>query len=123
MNKKLLLAVAVMAGTPFLAIAQEVNTTYIENVISGLIAVLGKLPALFLAVAVIFTLWGVTKFVAAGDNDEARDAGKKSMIWGVLGVVIMVSLWGIINLVQKTVFTGADDDKPSPIELPGVDNS
>lgn len=116
MNKKfLLISTAVAAGTPLAAFAQD--TTAIENYIDVFLGFLDTLPPLFLTVAVVFTLWGIVRFVAAGDNDEMRAKGKKTMLWGVVGIVLMVSLWGIINIVNDTLFDGTDQTSVDPIEL------
>ena len=60
--------------------------------------------ALFAVVLVIF-LWGVVEFLAASDNETARMDGKRHMMWGVIGLVIMVGvngiLWILINFVRN----------------------
>ena len=57
---------------------------------------------LFAAAFVIF-VWGLVQFVAHLDNEEARSTGGKHMIWGIIGMVIMVSVNGIIYIIQNTI--------------------
>ncbi|MDD5152981.1 MAG: pilin [Candidatus Pacebacteria bacterium] len=58
---------------------------------------------LLLAGAVVYFLWGIYKFVAGQNNEENQEEGKKHMVWGIVGLVIMVSVWGILNFIQSTL--------------------
>ncbi len=59
-------------------------------------------PLLF-AVAFIVFLYGVFKtyILSHGDSGEV-EAGHKLILWGVVGFVVMLSLWGIVNVVANT---------------------
>jgi hypothetical protein len=58
----------------------------------------------------------------AGDA-QARKEGTKLIFWSVIGIFIMVSVWGLVNIVSNTV--SLDND---PLEVgnesivPGYDN-
>ena len=39
------------------------------------------------------------------DNEEARSTGIKHMIWGIIGMVIMLGVNGIKTIIQNTVNT------------------
>jgi hypothetical protein len=61
------------------------------------------IPFLF-AIAFFVFIWGVFNyFVAGGANEEQRDKGKQLVMWGIIGFVIMVSVWGLVNLVTNTL--------------------
>lgn len=66
-------------------------------------AILQPLIYLLFAVALIYFLWGVFKFVAGQNNEEGQEEGKQHMIWGIVGLFIMVSVWGILNFIQSTL--------------------
>lgn len=56
-------------------------------------------PLIF-ALAFIVFIWGVYRyFVAGATNEEKRNEGKQLLIYGLLGFFIMISIWGIINLL------------------------
>lgn len=57
---------------------------------------------LFTAAFVVF-VWGLVQFVAHLDSEEARSAGGKHMIWGIIGMVIMVGVNSIIAIIQSTI--------------------
>ncbi|PIR83699.1 hypothetical protein COU18_03430 [Candidatus Kaiserbacteria bacterium CG10_big_fil_rev_8_21_14_0_10_51_14] len=65
-------------------------------------------PAILLIFSAGFFLflWGLVEFMwklnAGGENDE----GKKHMLWGVIGMFIMVSVYGILSLIINTFDLG-----------------
>jgi hypothetical protein len=66
------------------------------------------LVPLIFALALLFFLWGVLKaFVIKGDEDS-RSEGKQYMVWAIVGLVVMVSLWGIVNLLSGAL--GLDEE-------------
>ncbi len=58
---------------------------------------------LLFGVAVLYFVWGVLQFVLHGSDESAREKGKLTMLWGTIGMFIMVSAWGIIYLISNTV--------------------
>ncbi|MEI6528753.1 MAG: hypothetical protein WCO10_03765 [bacterium] len=92
----------------------QVNVGGAESVATkstGYAAILGKIitnvvnPIIYLmfAVAVIYFLWGVFKFIRNSESDAAREEGGKHILFGVLGLFIMVAVYGIIHLVIGTI--------------------
>lgn len=60
-------------------------------------------PFIFLmvGVAVVIFLWGVVEFFKNADNAEERGTGIRHMIWGVIGLTIMISFAGIIGIIKN----------------------
>jgi hypothetical protein len=56
-----------------------------------------------MALAVVYFLWGVVGFIKNADNTEKREEGYKHMIWGIIGLFIMISANGIINIIRSTI--------------------
>lgn len=74
----------------------EINT--FVNKISGFIN--NTLIPLLFAVALLVFLYGVFKYfiLGGGDNDK-REEGKQLMLYAIIGFVVMVSIWGIVNMI------------------------
>lgn len=66
-------------------------------------AILTPIIVLLFALAVVYFLFGVAKFVRNQDNETELEAGKQHMVWGVVGISIMVAVYGILNLIQSSV--------------------
>lgn len=77
----------------------------------------GLIPTL-IAVGLVTFLAGVVKFVSAGDNEEQRSAGRSVMIYGIIVLFFMMSMWGFVGILTQSFF-GTDpeisDYLPKPI--------
>ncbi len=79
----------------------SLNTAPIQNLSDSLIGVLNTVvvPVVF-ALAFIVFIWGVFQaFILNGTNEEKRQEGTKFVFWSIIGFVIMLSIWGLVNLV------------------------
>ena len=47
-------------------------------------------------------VWGVVQYVISGASEEQKDKGKQYMIWGLIALTVMVSVWGIVKIVGNT---------------------
>lgn len=54
---------------------------------------------LFLLATVMFLI-GLVQFVANADNEEARTKGKRTIVWGVVGMTIMFSTGAIMAILD-----------------------
>lgn len=65
----------------------------------------GILVPLVFALAFILFLFGVFKFFfsSGAKAEDNRKEGKKFILWGVIAFVVMISLWGIVNLLVSTL--------------------
>jgi len=72
-------------------------------------------PAIYLlfALALASFVFGVAKFVRSADDPGARKTGQQHMLWGIVGMAIMVSVFTIIRLVVENI--GAE----VPSTIPG----
>jgi uncharacterized membrane protein YidH (DUF202 family) len=66
-----------------------------ENIINPLIGLL-------FALAVVYFLYGLVQFMMNQDNDEKKTTGKSHMIWGVIGITVMLGVYTILNVVLST---------------------
>lgn len=71
--------------------------------------------SLLFALAVAYFLWGVFEFIASQDNDEKKTAGKSRMLWGVVGITIMMGVFTFMNIILSTF--NIDDVNPSTGEV------
>jgi hypothetical protein len=95
---------------PFLALAQTANVGYFTSLINSISGLIDALLPVVLALALLFFLWGVFQYFVFGAGDEEkRETGKKFMIYGLVGLVLMVAVWGIVNLLISILGVNAGD--------------
>lgn len=63
---------------------------------------------LFITLAIVVFFWGLIKYLFSMDHDNANE-GLKIMFWGVIAIFVMVSIWGIIRLLQSTLKVTSTD--------------
>jgi Type IV secretion system pilin len=64
-------------------------------------------PLLF-AVAFIVFIFGMFRyFILGGADEEKRSQGRTLMLWGMIGFFVMVSIWGILNLLVNSFGLGS----------------
>lgn len=63
---------------------------------------------LLLAVAFLVFVWGVAQYVFNANSDQGRETGRRHMIYGLIGLFIMVSAWSILSIAAGTF--GLDDE-------------
>ncbi len=67
------------------------------------VQILNPIIGLLGAFALAYFIWGVSQFIYHVDNQAEKDKGKQHMLYGVIGLAIMVCVFGILNVVCSTV--------------------
>ncbi len=71
-----------------------------------LIANVIRLMLLFAgAIAVVFVIIGGYQYLTSGGNEEAAEKGKKTLINAIIGVVVIILAYVIINVIVNLVST------------------
>jgi hypothetical protein len=93
--------VKIVAGSlwalPFMAFAQNVN--YIANLLSSAKYLLDQLVVLLISLAVVWFIWNVIRYTMSSDEDK-KSLAKSQMIWGVIAIAVIVSIWGLVAILQ-----------------------
>lgn len=66
-------------------------------------AIVNPIVRLLFAAAIFYFVWGVFRMIWKSDDSDARTEGVNHILWGTVGLFIMVSVWGIITFIEKTV--------------------
>ena len=98
-------------GTP-----QTINQIFLNFAVFNMVKFV---PALILVGLVTF-LAGVVSFVNAGDNEEKRAAGRSVMVYGIIVLFVMISLWGLVSILTQSFFTGSYSKPTLPNYLPDI---
>jgi len=74
----------------------ELITKVMDNIVNPIVY-------LIIALAVVYFVWGVLVFIQNADDPEKRAQGYKHMIWGIIGLFIILSAKGIVNVITSTI--------------------
>lgn len=112
MTKKINL-IFLLGFLPLISIAGNLNDNL--KLIHGLAQ---TLIIILLAFAVLFFVFGILKYIRYGDNEEKRTEGKNFMVWGIISIFVIVSMWGLVNVLYKSF--ALDPIPPNLPNLPSV---
>jgi FtsH-binding integral membrane protein len=104
------LTFAVIYTLPLVAFAQTPNN--LTGLISFAGDILNRIIPVLIALALVVFFWGLVMYIVKKKPGEARGV----MIAGLLGLFVMVSVWGIIRLAQNTFGVG----NAAPVGIPQV---
>ena len=88
----------------------------ILGIISGLLNII--IPIL-ITLGVVYFIWGVVQYVTSGDA-EKKEQGQQHMIWGIVGLAVIVSIWGLVAVLRNQ-FIGSDSSAQPAIPCINVD--
>ena len=76
------------------------DITSFLNKVNALI--LNPLILLMFSVSFVYFIYGIVKFLSADVADKSREEARNSIMWGIVGMVIMFSVYGIIKFILYT---------------------
>lgn len=110
MRARLLLTSALCAS--LVAIPVVAGAADIRDTLGLFNTVLKGLMALFITLAVVVFFWGLISYLFKQGEDKSE--GLKIMFYGILVIFVMVSIWGIIALLQNTFKVGGQQQLNFP---------
>ncbi len=65
--------------------------------------IINPIIAFVFALATVYFIIGIVQFLANSGNETKQTEGKQHMLWGLIGMFIMVSVFGLMRLIIATV--------------------
>lgn len=100
-NLKTALAItlSVLPGLVFAAPAnfKALVDDIIANILTPVIGLLGSL-------AIAAFIWGIVKYIFYAADEKQKVSAKNTMLYGVLGLFVLFSFWGIVEFIKKDIF-------------------
>ncbi|QQG42796.1 MAG: hypothetical protein HYW15_01130 [Candidatus Giovannonibacteria bacterium] len=96
MNKKTLTQIAVSSAFALPLFAYAANVT---SILAQLESVLNRVIPILMIVATIVFLWGVIRYVTAGGDEEKLADGRRFIIFGLVGLFVMIAIWGVVRAI------------------------
>ncbi|MHB8860305.1 MAG: hypothetical protein ACYC48_01030 [Minisyncoccota bacterium] len=72
---------------------------------TGLVGALNTVVVpIILSLAFAAFIWGVVSFFFLhGDDERKREEGRQFIFWGIIGMVVLFSVWGFVNIMLSTL--------------------
>ena len=110
MKDKLKVGIAgAMVFAPFLAFAET-----LQGILSTVGQLIGAATPIVVALALVYFFWGLGQFILNSSDEAKRKDAISIMIYGIIALFIMVSIWGIVNVLQTTFNVQGGSDIRAP---------
>lgn len=96
---------------PLLTYAQTVGT--ILEKISDILNI--TIPVLMILATLVF-LWGIITYITASGDEEKLKGARMYIIWGLIGLFVMVAVWGLVQVLLNTFGVGTPGTPIGPVQ-------
>ena len=79
---------------------------------------IGIITTILVSIAVIILIYGVISYVIAGGDEEKAAKARSTIIYGVIGLFVIIAMWGLANILKNT-FVDQNTVDPLPC-IPGT---
>ena len=74
-----------------------------------LVSLINLVVSVIIVFAVLGFFWGLSKYVLSAQDSTKMEEGRKIMMYGFIGLFVMVSMWGILQILSDTFLNGSSD--------------
>lgn len=111
---KKIISIVSLFAFPVLVLAQ--NVVDANSLFAKVNSILNSILPIIIAISVIYFVYNALMYMIAADEDRKKEA-KSKMIYGIIALFVMVSVWGLVNVLSGT-FGFTTTTAPSLPSLP-----
>jgi len=113
-----LLALAIIA-IPVVALAQapDPNFQYVDRWIVQVMRIAQQAVTFLMVLATLYFVWTVIGYIRVKDAKESEEK-KKAMLRGIIGLFVIVGIWGIVRILASTLGVSGGSLNPQDTPCP-----
>src|SRR5438876_999031 len=121
--KKAYVAASVASLVPMVALAQQFDISTFQGAYDAIVSIINNyIFPILLAIAVLVIAWGIFKFILHAGDEGERASGRALILWGIVGLFLMLSIWGLVNILYNSFALNRTAIQP-PSLVPGGSNN
>ena len=93
--------VAAALALPAAAFAQTADNTQVKAIADNILIVLNVVITIVFVLAIVVFGWGVVKYITAAGNPEKEKEARSFLWWGVVGIFVLASVFGLVQFIGK----------------------
>ena len=98
------LTVSLLPATAFAQSLSSINN--VNDVTNKFQSLLDLATSIIVALAVVFIIWNVVKYLIQGGADaDKRKEAQSAIFAGIIGLFVIVSIWGLVSILKNTFVT------------------
>ena len=99
---------------PVLVFAQELSTSGLKSLMIQINSLISYVIPVLISLAVLAFMWGVVLYLFKPE----KEGGKMFMLWGIIAIFVMTSVWGLVGILRGTIFSDSDVRDVRTVPLP-----
>ncbi len=80
------------------------NPSTLTSLIQCLTGLFQLTVPILVALALLYFFWGIASFILKADDQEELKKGRSRMVWGIVALFLILSIAGLIGVIQQTFF-------------------
>lgn len=73
-----------------------------ESITSNIVKLTGYISIFIIALALAAFLYGLVSYIINSNSDEKRKESISYIVYGLIGLFVMVSFWGLVYVISNT---------------------
>ena len=74
----------------------------IQGIILQVQDIVSLIVPLLITIALVIFIWGIISYITAGADEDKRAEARNVILYGVIGLFAIVSVWGLVAIIQNT---------------------
>jgi hypothetical protein len=99
------LYVLMLAAFPLVSAAQNSGQAVFFNLIGFFQGLISAAIPVVIGLAVLVFIWGILQYIVSKDSEKQKEA-RGIIIWGIIILFVMISIWGLVELLGATLGVG-----------------
>lgn len=88
---------------------EGISNANLTDIICILINLAQAIVPVLVGLALLFFFWGLAQWILNMSDSDKHEAGKQRMIWGLVALFFILSIGGLVTILQSTFFGGGSN--------------
>lgn len=84
-----------------------------SDLVKSLIGLMNAIIPTLIGFAIVFFFIGLIRYIYNAGDAKGRSSGRTAIIWGLIGLFVIFSLWGVLHFLEVAFFPAA-----TPAQVP-----
>ncbi len=85
--------------------SQSLSGTPVNTILIKIQEIINIIVYMLMSVATVVFLWGIVKYIMSAGDEKGKEGSKGIIKVGIIGLFLMVSIWGIVKILTSTFVT------------------
>lgn len=99
-----IVAVVLSVLIPLVASAAVAAPTNLREFARLVVRIFQNITGILFTALAVGLIYGIVRYFISEDNERVRHEIKEYLLWCVIGIIVVMGLWGILSILGATFF-------------------